>query len=67
MKIKICFAENLRVLRINKKMTQEALGKLVGVDKRTVSAWENKICEPSFSMLAKLCEIFDEDLNTLLT
>lgn len=67
MKVVICFAENLRALRQGKKMTQEALGKRLGVDKRTVSAWENKVCEPSFAMLVKLCELFDESLESLLT
>lgn len=67
MKVVICFAENLRALRQGKKMTQEALGKYLGVDKRTVSAWENKVCEPSFAMLVKLCELFDESLESLLT
>lgn len=67
MKVVICFAENLRALRLGKKMTQEALGKRLGVDKRTVSAWENKVCEPSFAMLVKLCELFDESLESILT
>lgn len=64
---KICFAENLRILRKSKGYTQEALGTLVGVDKRTISAWEHNICEPSFTVLAKLCDIFDESFDGLLT
>ncbi len=47
-------------------MTQGELAKIVGVDQRTVSAWENGVCEPSFEMLARLCEIFCEDFNGLL-
>lgn len=61
------FAENLKLLRCGKHLTQQQLAQMLGVDKRTVSAWENKVCEPSLSMLAKLCEIFDEDFNNLLT
>lgn len=63
----IRFAENLRSLRQSKKMTQSELGKMLGVDKRTVSAWENKVCEPSFTMLARLCDIFDESFDNILT
>ncbi|MBQ5926950.1 MAG: helix-turn-helix transcriptional regulator [Clostridia bacterium] len=48
-------------------MTQKQLADLVGVDQRTVSAWERGICEPSYGTLAQLCEIFDESLNDLLT
>ena len=44
-------------------MSQSQLANMLNVDQRTVSAWEHGICEPSFTMLAKLCEIFDEDFN----
>lgn len=65
--MKIMFAENLRNFRTTKKISQSELAKMVGVDRRTVSAWENKICEPSYDTLLKLCEIFDETLDNLLT
>ena len=48
-------------------LTQKDLAKLIGVDQRTVSAWEKRICEPDFKTLAKLCEIFNENLDGLLT
>ncbi|MDE6505487.1 MAG: helix-turn-helix domain-containing protein [Clostridia bacterium] len=63
----IRFAENLKQLRLNKGLTQQELGLLLGVDKRTVSAWENKVCEPSLNMLAKICSIFDETFDSILT
>ncbi len=63
----IKFAENLKKLRQTYNMTQTELAKILGVDQRTVSAWEKKICEPDFSTLARLCEIFEEDFNGLLT
>ena len=65
--IEIKFAENLKQLRQSKKMTQQELAQKLGVDKRTVSAWETKVCEPNFTILAKLCEIFDENFDNLLT
>ena len=65
--IQVKFAENLRTVRIAKKMTQKDLAVLLGVDQRTVSAWEKGVCEPCFLILAKLCEIFDEDFNSILT
>ena len=63
----ICFAENLKILRKNKKLTQSQLAEIMGVDQRTVSAWENSICEPSFTTLSKLCEFFDETFDSILT
>ena len=63
----IKFAENLKNLRTTFKMTQSQLATLLDVDQRTVSAWEKKICEPDFNTLLKLCEIFEEDFNGILS
>ena len=63
--IEIRFAENLKSLRTAKKLTQGQLATLLNVDQRTVSAWEKGVCEPSFNMLNKLCEIFEEDFISL--
>ena len=63
----IKFPENLKNLRINKKLSQSALGKLLSVDQRTISAWEKGICEPSYEMLSRLCELFDESFDDILT
>lgn len=65
--ITIRFSENLKALRKVKHLTQAKLGEMVGVDQRTVSCWEKKISEPSLSVLAELCEIFDETFDGLLT
>ena len=61
------FKENLKALRTAKGLTQKELANILGVDQRTVSAWEKGVCEPSFSMLYKLCELFDEDFNGILS
>ena len=63
----IKFSENLKSLRVSANLTQSQLAKLLDVDQRTVSAWEKKICEPDFNTLKKLCEIFDEDYNGILS
>lgn len=63
----ITFKDNLRILRKEKRWTQDQLAKMVGVDQRTISAWEKGVCEPSFAMLAKLCEIFNETIEGILT
>ena len=63
----IKFAENLKELRKAKGLTQSQLAKMIGVDQRTVSAWENKVCRPDYEMLEKLCELFGESFEGLLT
>ncbi len=63
----IKFAENLKNLRESLGMTQTDLAELIDVNQQTVSAWEKKVCEPSLEALAKLCEIFNEDFNSLIT
>lgn len=63
----IRFAQNLKQLREMNRLTQKQLGALVNVDQRTVSAWENGICEPSYEILSKLCEIFNETFDDILT
>lgn len=63
----IKFAENLKELRMQKKMTQKQLAILVNVDQRTISAWEKGVCEPSLYDLCVLCEIFDETFDGILT
>lgn len=65
--MEIKFAENLKDLRKNAGMTQKQLAVIMGVDQRTISAWEKGVCEPSFQMLAILCELFNETFNDILT
>ena len=64
---KIKFAENLKNLRQSMDMSQKTLAGMLEVDQRTISAWENGICEPNFVLLSKLCEIFDETFDGILT
>lgn len=64
--MEIKFSENLKLLRKTHKLTQAQLAEYVGVDQRTISAWEKGICEPNFACIIKLCEIFSETLDGLL-
>ena len=63
----IRFSENLRSLRLSKALTQSQLAKMLNVDQRTISAWEKGVCEPSYQLLSKICEIFDETFDNILT
>lgn len=48
-------------------MTQAQLAQKLGVDQRTVSAWEKGVARPSFETLALICDLFDENFDSLLS
>lgn len=64
---RLAFKENLRRLRLEKGITQAQLAQKLGVDQRTISAWEKGVCEPSLSIILTLCEIFDETIEEIVT
>lgn len=63
----IKFAENLKSLRLAKMISQCQLANMLGVDQRTVSAWEHRVAEPNLETIAKLCDIFDETFDSLIS
>ena len=63
----IKFAENLKHLRKSIKMSQKELGKLLNVERRAVGTLVRDETEPNLRTLAKLCEIFNETFDTLLS
>ena len=65
--IEIKLAENLKALRRGRGLTQEELGKALGVDKRTVSTCETGTSEPNLHAISNICEFFDETFDSLLT
>lgn len=62
----IKFKENLRNLRITFGLSQAQLAEKLDVNQRTVSAWEKGVCEPSFTTLTQISELFNETLDALL-
>jgi len=59
------FAENLKLLRAEKNLSQNDLAKLLGVTQQCVSEWELSKTEPTMSYLIKLSEIFDISIDSL--
>lgn len=56
----------IRKLRTNKKMTQEELGKVLGVSKVSVSGYENDTRQPDNAALVKIAEYFGVSTDYLL-
>ena len=57
--------ERIRQLRKEAGLTQEALGKKLGVIKQTVSSWENGISEPNSEILSNMASIFEIPIGYL--
>ena len=62
----IKFGENLRVLRLDKKIGQNELARVLGLSNASISYWENGKQEPSASALFKLAQFFDVSIDFLI-
>lgn len=56
----------IKNLRMKKNLTQERLGKLVGVNKSTIWGYENDISFPSLEVLVELASVFEVSADELL-
>jgi transcriptional regulator with XRE-family HTH domain len=56
----------LKELRTNKNLSQNDLGKIIGVSGQTILNWENGINEPSIVNLIKLADYFDISIDYLV-
>lgn len=62
------FGEKVKRLRTEKGLTQEALGKLMGISKRTIINYENGAVYPKSQVrYRQLADILDVDVNYLRT
>lgn len=60
------FNDNLRNLRLQRKMTQMKLAESIGTSQSAVAAWENQTREPDFRTIQKLADFFNVPLSALL-
>lgn len=60
------FNENLRNLRREKDLSQEALAIDMNVSRQTISKWENGTAMPDLKKLTELAEYFSVSMDTLL-
>lgn len=55
----------LRNLRLEKRLSQESLGELLGVSAQAVSKWEQGITSPDISLLPAIAECFGVTIDSL--
>ena len=65
--MKIVIAENIKRLRNEKGISQEALSEQMGVTVQAVSKWENGLSCPDITLLPELGEFFGVTIDFLLT
>lgn len=59
-------ADNIRRLRRERKLSQQALAGLLGVSVAAVSRWESGVSRPDISMLLRLAGFFEVSMDALL-
>ena len=57
--------ENIRKLRLQKRLSQEGLGEMLGVSAQAVSKWEQGITSPDISLLPAMAECFGVTIDSL--
>ncbi len=60
------YGKRIKELRIENKLTQKEFGKLIHVDFRTVSFWENERYEPNLKQLEAICQLFDVSADYII-
>ena len=60
------FGDNLKKIRKNNKMSQEALAEKVNVSRQSVSKWETGEAYPEMNNILELCKIFKCKINDLV-
>ena len=64
--MKLMLAENIRLLRKQKKMTQERLAEALGVTVGAVYKWESGQSQPELNLLVEMADFFDTSVDVLL-
>ena len=60
------FGSKLKELRLEKGLTQRALGEALGFCNQTISFWESGQREPDLDALVKVAKYFDISVDYLL-
>jgi len=59
-------SENIRLARLKKRYTQEALAEKAGITQKYLNMIENKNANPSIVIIVNICEALNIELNSLL-
>ncbi len=60
------FAERLRELRQEEKLSTKKMGEKIGFSDATISRWENNLADPPIESLKKIAEYFNVSSDFLI-
>ena len=60
------FAENLKLIRKERNLSQEELAEILEVSRQAVSKWERDLSLPDINSIPKLAEIFEISVDELM-
>ena len=60
------FKDRLKELRVENKVSQLELGKIINMSKMAISHWESGHSEPSIAQLKELAKFFDVSVDYLI-
>jgi len=58
--------QKLKQLRLENCLQQDQVSRLVGVERSTVSSWENDLRQPSYGVLVRLADVYGVTTDYLL-
>jgi len=64
--MKLMLAENIRMFRKQRKLTQEKLAEALGVTAGAVYKWEAGLSQPELNLVAEMADFFDTSVDVLL-
>ena len=64
--MEMMLAENIRMYRKRKRLTQEQLAEDLGVTSGAVYKWEAKLSVPELNMIIEIADYFDTSVDALL-
>lgn len=59
-------ADNIRIERLRKRLSQEKLAEIVGMSTKYLNMIENNKTNPTIVIVVKICNALKIDLNTLI-
>lgn len=64
--MQLTLSENIRLLRKQRRMTQEKLAEALGVTVGAVYKWESGLSQPELGLLVEMADFFDTSVDALL-